>query len=65
MNPSASDNSFNTPTNNKDWHTVGAQQAVEILKSNAEAGLTNDEVIQKQKYFGKNELKQTGGRSKL
>jgi len=65
MNPSASDNSFNTPTNNKNWHTENPQQVVEILKSDAEKGLTDDEVIQKQKYFGKNELKQTGGRSKL
>ena len=58
-------NSFDTPTNTKDWHTVSPQQVIELLKSNAERGLNNDEIIQKQKYFGKNELKQTGGRSKL
>ena len=65
MNPLASSNTFDTPTNTQDWHTVSPQQVVEILKSNAERGFTDDEVVQRQKYFGKNELKQTEGRSKL
>ena len=64
MNSSASSNTSNTPTNNRSWHTISSQQAVERLKSNEDIGLTNDE-IHKRKYFGKNELKQTGGRSKL
>ncbi|MEO1340855.1 MAG: cation-transporting P-type ATPase, partial [Cyanobacteria bacterium J06635_13] len=64
-NPSASNNSFNTPTDNKDWHTVGRKQVIELLKSDTDRGLTNDEVVHKRNYFGKNELKQTGGRSKL
>ncbi|MEO0835522.1 MAG: HAD-IC family P-type ATPase, partial [Cyanobacteria bacterium J06642_3] len=51
--------------NNQDWYTITPQQAVELLESNKISGLTSDRVIQKQRYFGKNELKQTGGRSKL
>ena len=65
MNSQILVNSSDTPTNNKDWHTYKPQQVVEILESNTNNGLTDDEVIQKQKYFGKNELEQTGGRSKL
>ena len=65
MNSRTIANSFDTPTNNRDWHTYEPQQVIELLKSNADNGLTDDEVIQKQRYFGKNELKQTGGRSKL
>ena len=65
MNSKTTDNSSNTPTNTRDWHTVSPQQVIELLESNAESGLTNDEVIQKQKYFGKNELKETKGRSRL
>ena len=65
MNSKTTDNSSNTPTNTRDWHTVSPQQVIDLLESNAESGLTNDEVIQKQKYFGKNELKETKGRSRL
>ncbi|MCC0179281.1 cation-translocating P-type ATPase [Waterburya agarophytonicola K14] len=65
MNPQAPSNTFDTPTNTKDWHTISSQKVVELLNSNAEEGLTSDEVIQKRKYFGRNELKQTEGRSKL
>ena len=65
MNSKTPANAFNKPTNTRDWHTVSTPQAVELLKSHAELGLTNNEVTQRQKYFGKNELIQTGGRSNL
>ena len=65
MNSQVSSNIFNTPTNTQAWHIVSPKKVVEILKSDAEGGLTEYDVVQRQKYFGKNELKQTGGRSKL
>ena len=65
MNSKISVNSSNTPTNSRDWHTYEPKQVVKILNSNVDVGLTGDEVAEKRKYFGKNELKQTGGRSKL
>ncbi|MEL7074745.1 MAG: cation-translocating P-type ATPase [Cyanobacteria bacterium J06648_1] len=65
MNSQTSANTFDTPTNNQDWHIVSKQQVIKLLKSDAERGLTDDEVVHKQQYFGQNELKQTGGRSKL
>ena len=65
MNSKISANSFDTQTNNKDWHTYKPQQVVERLKSDADNGLSNNEVKLRHKYFGKNELKQIEGRSKL
>ena len=62
MNSQTSASTFCTPTNNKDWHTFDTQQVIELLKSDADRGLTNDEVVHKRKYFGKIELMQRGVR---
>ena len=47
------------------WHTVSPEETIELLNSNTNNGLSTEEVTQRQKYFGKNELKQTVGRSSL
>ena len=47
------------------WHTIGSEETIELLNSDAVYGLSGDDVIQRQKYFGRNELKQTGGRNNL
>ncbi len=47
------------------WHTVSPEETIELLNSNANDGLSSEEVTQRQKYFGQNELKQTVGRSNL
>lgn len=47
------------------WHTISPEKAVELLNSDASNGLFGDEIHRRRKYFGKNELKQTAGRSKL
>jgi hypothetical protein len=53
MNLPTSSNVLNTPTNITDWHTVSPQEAVELLNSQADHGLTNNEVTQRQQYFGR------------
>ncbi len=57
--------SLSTLTSINDWHTINLEKAIELLKADASSGLSSDEVDRRQKYFGKNELKQTAGRSKL
>ena len=47
------------------WHTISSQQVVELLQSDAKNGLDTTEVKRRQSIFGANELKETGGRSKL
>ena len=47
------------------WHTISPEETIELLNSGGDHGLSSEEVTQKQKYFGKNELKETGGRSNL
>ncbi|PZO13440.1 MAG: magnesium-transporting ATPase [Leptolyngbya foveolarum] len=47
------------------WQTFEIDQALTALKSNAEAGLTAEESERRQAEYGLNELKETGGRSRL
>ena len=47
------------------WHTLGSEEAIELLNSDAVHGLSNDEVSKRRKYFGKNELEQAKGRNNL
>ncbi len=63
MNSRTSADSYNL--NNRDWYTTSSQLAIELLNSDLVNGLTSDRVIQQQEHFGKNQLKQSGGRSKL
>ena len=47
------------------WHTINLAETIELLNSDANHGLSTDEVNQRQQRFGKNELQETGGRGKL
>jgi P-type Ca2+ transporter type 2C len=47
------------------WHTINLAETIELLNSDANHGLSSDEVNQRQQRFGKNELHETVGRSKL
>jgi P-type Ca2+ transporter type 2C len=52
-----------TPMNN--WHQLNPAETIDLLNSDANHGLSRDEINQRQQRFGKNELQETGGRSKL
>ncbi|MEC4812154.1 MAG: cation-transporting P-type ATPase [Scytonema sp. PMC 1069.18] len=47
------------------WHNIEADKALELLKTNADTGLTPEEVQQRLQNYGPNELEETGGRSAL
>jgi len=47
------------------WRTINLAETIELLNSDANHGLSTDEVNQRQQRFGKNELQETGGRGKL
>ncbi|MEY3329007.1 MAG: hypothetical protein RLZZ115_1890 [Cyanobacteriota bacterium] len=49
----------------KTWHTLSADQALQILDTDSETGLTSEQVTQRQQQYGLNELKETPGRSTL
>ena len=53
------------PHTTEPWHAVSPEQTIELLQSDADRGLTIDEIYRRQQYFGGNELKETGGRSTL
>ncbi|MGV2827127.1 cation-translocating P-type ATPase [Myxosarcina sp. GI1(2024)] len=53
------------PKINQPWHAIALEQTTGLLQSDPERGLSGDEVARRQKYFGANELKETGGRSAL
>lgn len=65
MNSKLTSSVSSTPTSTRDWHTLSCQQVIELLNSDLNLGLTSNEVTQRQRYFGKNELKQTNGRGNL
>jgi Ca2+-transporting ATPase len=46
-----------------DWYTVGLEQALKELESNAETGLSSQAVVDRRQRHGPNELEETGGRS--
>ncbi len=47
------------------WHALSAEKALEILQSDPEQGLNEEQVNQRRLTFGWNELKETGGRHPL
>ena len=65
MNFPTTSNTQTTIETDKSWHTVSSQQAVELLQSDSKNGLDATEIERRQQIFGANELKETGGRSKL
>ena len=53
------------PRTNESWHAVNLEEVTELLQSDRQRGLSVDDVEQRQKHFGSNELKETAGRSAL
>ncbi len=53
------------PESNQAWHSIPISQALELLDTDVEQGLTKVQVAQRQSHFGLNELKETSGRSAL
>ena len=53
------------PQTTETWHALSSEQATEFLQSDADDGLSSDEIERRNQYFGSNELKETGGRSPL
>ena len=47
------------------WQTLEVGQALTALESNADRGLSAEEVSRRQAEYGPNELKETGGRGRL
>ncbi|ARV62130.1 magnesium-transporting ATPase [Nostocales cyanobacterium HT-58-2] len=45
------------------WHSLEVNKSLELLKTNADTGLTPQEVQQRLQKYGPNELKETAGRS--
>lgn len=45
------------------WHSLEVEKSLELLKTNAETGLTPQEVQQRLQKYGFNELEETAGRS--
>ena len=45
------------------WYTVEADRALALLQSDRQAGLTSQQVRQRQQQYGLNELEEVGGRS--
>ncbi|MFM7368198.1 MAG: cation-transporting P-type ATPase, partial [Sphaerospermopsis kisseleviana] len=45
------------------WHGLEVDKALELLDSNADSGLTPQEVEQRLQKYGPNELEEQGGRS--
>ena len=58
-------NILTMPRTDESWHAVSLDEVTELLQSNGENGLSVDDVTQRQKHFGSNELKETAGRSAL
>ncbi len=47
------------------WHSLGVKQAIAALQADEETGLSNQAAKQRLTDYGTNELKETGGRSRL
>lgn len=50
---------------NEPWHNFSSEKTLELLHGDPYRGLNPTEIAQRQQYFGKNELKETGKRSPL
>jgi Ca2+-transporting ATPase len=52
-------------TTQETWHAISLEQTTELLDSDEASGLSMEEIDRRQKYFGLNELTETGRRSPL
>lgn len=53
------------PTPTHVWHALEVDKSIQVLESNAEAGLSSSQVKQRLEEYGPNELQESGGRSPL
>ena len=53
------------PSTSQSWHTIEAEKALWLLKSDRTQGLTQEQIDQNLQHYGTNELVETGGRSPL
>ncbi|NET32482.1 MAG: cation-translocating P-type ATPase [Cyanothece sp. SIO1E1] len=51
------------PNLSVDWHTLASDQALELLQSNGQTGLTADQIVKRQQRYGPNELMESSGRT--
>ena len=65
MNFPTTSNGAAMPRTTEPWHAISSEQTTELLQGDAHRGLSIDKIYQRQQYFGKNELKETGKRSPL
>jgi P-type Ca2+ transporter type 2C len=62
--PPTSSTSAASPADlNQAWHTQSVEEALNLLQTDSENGLTDSQVIQRREQYGLNELEETGGRS--
>src|SRR6476469_4597990 len=47
------------------WHTLEAEKALEVLRSDRQSGLTTQQATERLERYGPNELVESGGRSAL
>ncbi len=65
MNFPTTSNGAAMPRTTEPWHAISSEQTTELLQGDAHRGLSIDKIYQRQQYFGKNELKETGKRRPL
>ena len=53
------------PQTTEAWHSLTTEQVLQLLQTDSNRGLTEEQISQRQQYFGSNELKETNGRSSL
>lgn len=63
--PTTSVSSTTIPAITEAWHSLTPQQTLELLQSDPNQGLSEEQITQRQQHFGSNELKETGGRNPL
>jgi P-type Ca2+ transporter type 2C len=60
---STSYTSHSLPAQHQAWHTYSIENTLAILGTNADKGLTSQEVEQRLTHYGTNEIQETAGRS--
>jgi P-type Ca2+ transporter type 2C len=61
--PTTSSSSSTMPQTTEAWHVFNPEKTAELLQSNPDLGLSNQQIDDRQQYFGANELEEKGGRS--
>ena len=65
MNFPTTSNTGEMPRTTEFWHALSSEETMKLLQADSKNGLSLDEVVRRQQYFGTNELKETGKRSSL